>query len=155
MFIADAVDKDCDSYVITVTNPCMQRSSEDSETGPGSVAPFMGRNPDNVMVASTLEWRRRVLPVYSQRTAQATSSRQQQTAEERWSASLEVEIERIRRHFHEQEMVLEREIVKLEQMYEWDMKQLEQEENDEENYPVAGWWEDQSDYQPTECGNDE
>ncbi|KAI0278120.1 hypothetical protein BGY98DRAFT_975495 [Russula aff. rugulosa BPL654] len=127
MFIADAVDKDCDSYVII---------SEDSETRPGSVAPFIDRNPDNVMVASTLEWRRRVLPVHSQRTAQATSSRQQQTAEERWSASLEIEIERIRRHFHEQEMVLEREIVKLEQMYEWDMKQLEEEENDEENYPI-------------------
>ena len=93
--------------------------------------------------------------MHSQRTAQATSSRQQQTAEERWSASLEVEIERIRRHFHEQEMVLEREIVKLEQMYKWDMKQLEQEDNDEESYPVAEWQEDQSDYQPTECGNDE
>jgi hypothetical protein len=34
------------------------------------------------------------------------------------------------------------------------MKQLEKEEKDEENYSVAEWWEVESDYQPTECGND-
>jgi hypothetical protein len=36
-------------------------------------------------------------------------------------------IEQIRRHYHEQEKILEREIVKLEQRYEW---QLEKEDNE-------------------------
>ena len=104
----------------------MQHGGGNSENGLGGVAPFMER----------------------------TSSRQQQTAEERWRASLEIEIERIRRHYQEQEKILEREVVKLEQRYAWDMKQLEREEKDEENYSVAKWWEVESDYQPTECGND-
>jgi hypothetical protein len=74
--------------------------------------------------------------------------------EERWRASLEIEIERIRRHYQEQEKILEREVVKLEQRYAWDMKQLEK-EKDEENYSVAKWWEVESDYQPTECGKND
>ncbi|KAI0280819.1 hypothetical protein BGY98DRAFT_1095305 [Russula aff. rugulosa BPL654] len=152
MFIADAVDEDCDSDVSTVHKLRMQCGSEDLEKGLGGVAAFVERDSDDV--APTLEWRERIL--HSQRATQATtsSSRQQQTAEERWHASLEIEIERIRGHYHEQERVLEREIVKLEQMYEWDVKQLEKEENDEENYSVADRWEIQSDYQPTECGDD-
>ena len=124
----------------------MQHGGGNSENGLGGVAPFVERNPD-----STLEWRGRVL--HSQKATQATSSRQQQTAEERWRASLEIEIERIRRHYQEQEKILEREVVKLEQRYAWDMKQLEK-EKDEENYSVAKWWEVESDYQPTECSND-
>jgi hypothetical protein len=52
--------------------------------------------------------------------------------------------------------MLESEIVKLEQTYEQHMKQLETEDNDEGNHSgrVAERWEDQSDYQPTECGDD-
>jgi hypothetical protein len=110
----------------------MQHGGGNSENGLGGVAPFVEKNPD-----STLEWRGRVL--HSQKATQATSSRQQQTAEERWRASLEIEIERKRRHYQEQEKILEREVVKLEQRYAWDMKQLEKEEKDEENYSVAAW----------------
>jgi hypothetical protein len=103
-------------------------------------------------VASTLEWRRSVL--HSQEATQATSSRQQHTAEERWRASLVIEIERIRQYYREQEKILE-EIVKHQQRYKLAIEQLEKEEKDEEDYSVAGWWEVQSDYQPTECGNDD
>ena len=74
-------------------------------------------------------------------------SGQRQTAEH-WSESLEIEIELIRRHHHEQETVLETEIVKLEQEY-----QLEHLET-EEDHSVARWWDVRSDYQPTECGSD-
>ncbi len=49
---------------------------------------------------------------------------------------------------------MEREVVKLEQRFELALKQLEKEEEDEEGYPIAQWWEVESDYQPTECGND-
>jgi hypothetical protein len=31
---------------------------------------------------------------------------------------------------------------------------LEKEEKDEEDYSVGEWWEIQSDYQPTECGDE-
>jgi len=150
MFIADAVDEDCDPDASTATSPGMQHGSGDSEKRPGSVAPSIERNLNNV--ASTLEWRGRAL--HSQGATQATNSRRQQTAEERWHASLEVEIERIRQHYYEQERILEGEIVKHEQRYELAMKQLEQGENDDEDNSVAEWWEVQSDYQPTECGND-
>jgi hypothetical protein len=132
MFIADTVSKDCDSSTSTATNPYLQRGSEDSEKGLGGVAPFIERNPANV--ASTLEWRGRVL--HSQEATQATSSRQQHTAEERWRASLEVEIERIRRHYRKQEKILEEEIVKHEKRYKLAVEQLEKEEN-EEGYSVA------------------
>jgi hypothetical protein len=128
----------------------MQRGSRNPEKGPSGVAPFIERNPDNV--ASTLEWRARVL--HSQEATQTTSSRQQHTAEERWRASLKKEIRRIRRHYHKQERFLEEEIVKHEERYKVAIEQLEQEEKDEEGYSVAEWWEVQSDYQPTECGND-
>jgi hypothetical protein len=67
---------------------------------------------------------------------------------------LESDIGRIQQHYHEQEKKLEEEIVKLEQSYELHMKLLEEEENDEENYPIAERWEVPSDYQPTECGDD-
>jgi hypothetical protein len=128
----------------------MQRSSRNSEKGPSGVALFIERNPDNV--ASTLEWRARVM--HSQEATQTTSSHQQHTAEERWRASLEKEIERIRRHYHKQERFLEEQIVKHEERYKVAIEQLENGEKDEEGYSVAEWWEVQSDYQPTECGND-
>jgi len=142
MFIAD-VDSDAASTRV-------QRGSGDSEKRLGGVAPFIERNPDNL--ASTLEWRVRVF--HSQEATQASSSRRQHVARERWRASLEIEIERIGIHYHEQEKVLERAIAKLEQSYEREIKELEKEEKDEEDYPVAEWWEDRSDYQPTECSND-
>jgi hypothetical protein len=148
--ITDAVDEDCDSDASTVINRHMQRGSGNSEQGPGGVAHFIERDPDNV--ASTLECRGRVL--HSQEATQTTSSRQQHTAEERWRASLENEIERIRRHYREQERIMEREIVKHEERYKVAIEQLEQEEKDEEGYSVAEWWEVQSDYQRTECGDD-
>jgi hypothetical protein len=92
--------------------------------------------------------------LHSQEAAQTTSSRQQHTAEERWRASLKKEIKRIRRHYHEQERFLEGEIVKHEERYKVAIEQLEKGEKDEEGCSVAEWWEVQSDYQPTECGND-
>ncbi|KAF8489377.1 hypothetical protein F5888DRAFT_1738804 [Russula emetica] len=139
MSIADVVDEDCDLDASTVTNTRMQRGSRYSEKGLGGVAPFIERNLGNV--APTLDWRGRVL--HSQEATQATSSRQQHTAEER-----------IRQHYQKQEMILEGEIVKHVQRYELAIKQLEEWEKDEEDYPVPEWWEVQSDYQPTECGDD-
>ena len=127
----------------------MQRGSGDSEKRLDGVAPFIERNPDNL--ATTLEWRGRVLR--SQEATQASSSRRQHMAKERWRSLLEIEIERIRKHYHEQEKVLEREVTKLEQSYESEIKELEKKEKDEEDYPVTEWWEVQSDYQPTECGD--
>jgi len=47
-------------------------------------------------------------------------------------------------------MILRRAIANLEQMREWDLKQLE----DGEDYYVPGWGEVGSDYQPTEYGNE-
>jgi TolA-binding protein len=126
----------------------LQRGSGNSEKGPSGVALFIERNPDNV--ASTLEWRERVL--HSQEATQTTSSRQQHTAEERWLASLKTEIEEIRRHYQKQERFMEEEIVKHEERHKLAIEQLEKEEKDEEGYSVAEWWEVQSDYQPTECG---
>jgi hypothetical protein len=126
MSIADVVDEDCDSDASTVTYP------------------------DNV--APTLERRGRVM--HTQEVTQVTSSWQQHTAEERWRGSLEIKIKQIRQHYHEQERILEGEIVKHQQRYEWAIEQLEKEGKDEVEYSVAEWWEVQSDYQPTECGND-
>ena len=152
MLIADVVDEDCDSDA-SITKLHMQRGNEDSAKGLGDVATFIERNPNNV--ASTLEWRAKVLDSQEEATqATTSSSRQQQTAEEHWGASLEIEIDQIRRHYHNQEMVLEREIEKLKQRYKEDVEQLEKEENDEENHSAAGWWDAQPDYQPTECGSD-
>jgi len=148
MFTADAVDEDCDSEASKFTNLRMQHGSEDPEKGLGDVAPFIERNPGKA--TSTLEWRGRVL--HPQEAAQVTtsSSRQQPTAKERWQASLDSEIERTVKHYHAQEMILQRAITNLEQMRELDLKQLE----DEEDYYVPGWGDVQSDYQPTECGNE-
>ncbi|KAF8492821.1 hypothetical protein F5888DRAFT_1727824 [Russula emetica] len=152
MFIAEAVNEDCDSDASTITNPRMQGGSGVSEKGlpGGGVASLIERNLDNV--ASTLEWRGRV--PHSQEATRATSSRRQHTAKERSRALSEIEIERIRQHYQKQERILKGEIVKHEQRYEWAIKQLEEEEKDKEDYSVAEWWEVQSDYQPTECGND-
>ncbi|KAF8495799.1 hypothetical protein F5888DRAFT_1907745 [Russula emetica] len=150
MSIANADDEDCDSDASTAINYRMQRGSGDPEKGLGGVAPFIERNLGNV--ASTLDWRGRVL--HSQEATQATSSSQQHTAEEKGRALLEIKIERIRQHYEKQKRILEGEIVKHEQRYELAIKQLEEEEKDEEDYPVPEWWEVQSDYQPTECGDD-
>src|SRR5712691_17300 len=122
MFTTDAVDEDCDSEASKFTNPRMQRGSEDPEKGLGDVAPFIERNPGKA--TSTLEWRGRVL--HPQEAAQVTtsSSRQQPTAKERWQASLDSEIERTVQHYNAQEMILQRAIANLEQMREWDLKQL-------------------------------
>ncbi len=151
MFNANTVDEDCDSDMSSITKPRMQRGSEDPEKGLGGVAPSFERNPDNV--ASTLEWRERVLHPKEATRATTSSSRQQKTAEQRWSASLEIEIERTRQPYHAQEMVLRRAIANLEQLYEWDLEQLEREKG-EEDYFVPGWGEVQSDYQPTEYSNE-
>lgn len=150
MSIADVVDKDCDSDTGTATNLYMQCGSGESEKGLGGVAPFIKRNPDKVML--TLEWRERVL--HSQEATQGTSYRQQHTAEERRRASLEHEIEKIRRRYQDWEMILESEITQHEERYDLAIKQLEREENEEEDYSATEWWEVQSDYQLTECGND-
>src|SRR5258708_3617404 len=144
MFIVDTVDEDCDSSVSTVGKPRMQRDSEDPEKELGGVVPFIERNPDNM--ASTLEWRGRVL---HPQEAATSSSWQQQTAKERWQASMDIEIERTVQHYRAQEMILRRQIA----MLEWDLKQWKR-ENDEEDYFVPGWGDVQSDYQPTECGNE-
>ena len=42
-------------------------------------------------------------------------------------------------------------LAKLEQNYEWEIKQLEKKKKDDEDSPVAEWWVVQSDYQPAEC----
>jgi hypothetical protein len=151
MLIINAVDEDCDSDASKVKKLRMQRGSEDPEKGLGGVAPIFERNPDNV--ASTLEWRGRAL--HSQEATQATtsSSRQQKTAKERWKASLDIEIGRTLQHYHAQELILRRAIANLEQMRESDLKQLER-EKDGEDYYVPGWGEVQSDYQPTEYGDE-
>ena len=148
--VADAVDGDCDSEASPEIHH-MQRGNEDSANGLGGVAAFIEGNPDNV--PSTLEWSANVQ--YSQRAIQATTSTpgQQQTAEH-WRGSLKVEIELILRQYHEQETVVETEIVKLEQGYQLDVERLERVENAEEDHPAAGWWDVGSDYQPTECGSD-
>ena len=92
MLISEAVDEDCGSDVSA--NPHMQRGGEHSEMVPGGVAPFVERNA----VASTSEWRWRVLHSQQATHWQATTSsyRQRQTAEERCGASFEIEIGRIR-----------------------------------------------------------
>jgi hypothetical protein len=147
MSIADAVDEDCDSHASMTTILHMQRGSGDSEKGLDGVAPLIKRDPDSM--ASTLEWRERVLQ--SHEAAQATSSHQRRTAEECRHASLDIKLERIRQHYRRQEKVLETEIAKHEQRYKWAMEQLEKEEKDEKDYER---WEIQSDYQPTECDDD-
>jgi hypothetical protein len=99
-----------------------------------------------------MESRRRVL--HPQEVTQAISSPQQDTAEERRGALLQTEIERIRQHYREQEKILEWEYAKLEQKYKEIRQQLEKEESNGENYPVAEWWEVDSDYEPTLCGDE-
>jgi hypothetical protein len=150
MFISEALEQDCDSDASTATTR-MQPGNGGSQKGLGSVAPFIERNPDNV--ASTLQRRGRALQ--SQQATQVIGSRRQRhTAEERWRALLEKKIRRIRQHYKKQERILQSEIVKHEQRYEEAMKELEREEKDGEDYSVAEWWEVQSDYQPTECGDE-
>jgi hypothetical protein len=151
IFTADGVNGDCESDTSTTTNLHIQRGTGDPEKGLGDVAPLIGNNPDKI--ASTLEWRGRVLR--SQEATQATtSSRQQHTAEERRCASLEeLEIERIRRHYQRQERILEEEIEKHEERYKEAVEQLKKEDKDKAVYS-ADWWPVRSDYQPTECGDD-
>ncbi len=68
---------------------------------------------------------------------------------------MDIEIERTEQYYHAQEMILRRAIANLEQMYEWDLKQLERKKGEgEEDYFVPGWGEVESDYQPTEYGNE-
>jgi hypothetical protein len=112
----------------------------------GCVVSFIGENTD--VISSTMEWRRMVLQSQDEES-RGTTIREHR--EGRWRAKLETEIQNIRRHYHTQEKVLEREIVALEQKYEWTIAQLEAEDQDEVSYFVGGW-EAQSDYQPTECG---
>jgi hypothetical protein len=154
MFIADYVDEDCDSDTVTSIIPKlrMQRGNEHSEKGLGDVTSVLERIPDDMV--STLEWRGKTLLSQKGYQATASSSRLQQTAEERWRSSLETKIEQIRRGYQEQESILEREIVKLEQGYESVLEQLEKEENDGEYYSITERWGIQSDYQPTEYGDD-
>ena len=96
MSIADAVDKDCNPDAITSTYPRMQRGSGDSEKGlVDRVMLFIERNTEDV--ASTLGWRGRVL--HLQEATQVIRSHQRHMAEERWRASLEIEIRQIRRLF--------------------------------------------------------
>lgn len=59
MFIADAFDDDSDPDVSMARHPHMLRGVEAPEMGLACVAPFIEMNPDNV--ASTMEWRGRVL----------------------------------------------------------------------------------------------
>jgi hypothetical protein len=143
MFITDIVDEECDLDASVLTTHCVQRSDVHFERGLGGVVHFIESDPNNV--ASTLERRGRVL--HSQ---EATGAR---TAKEHWKASLDIEIRRTLRHYHAHEMILWKAIANLEQRREWDLKQLEREE-DGEGYYVPGWEEVQSDYEPTECGNE-
>ena len=147
MFIAEARTGDCDEDARTAT------TRGGSQRGPGGVTPCIERKPDDA--ASTVEWRE--MAPHSQQATQIISSRRRQrlTAEERWRASLDMEIRQIRQHYQMQEKRLQSEIVKHEQMYEEAMRELEQEEKDGENDSVAEWWRAESDYQPTECGSDE
>jgi hypothetical protein len=151
MFIADVVDEECDFDASALATHRVQRSYEHSEKGLGGVAPFIERNTDNV--ASTLEWRGSVL--HSQEASQATtsSSRQQKTAKERWQESLDNEVGRTLQQYRAQEMVLRKTIANLKKLCESDLKQLET-EKDGEDYSVLGWGEVQSDYEPTECGDE-
>ena len=87
-------------------------------------------------MASTLEWRKKVLQSQQATQTIPSSSCKQQPVEE-----LGAIIGGIREHYHKQEERLEMEIVKLEQTqqrYESHMKQLGKEECEEENYSVAG-----------------
>jgi glycine/D-amino acid oxidase-like deaminating enzyme len=133
----------CDSGASTATSLSIQRGNKQPEK---RVVPFIKGDPDNV--ASTLEWRRRVM--HSQEATQASNSRQRQTAEN-------IEIEGIRRRCREREIMLEREIKMHEERYaEWLIEELEGEEKDEKKDHSAaspGWWDPQSDYQRTECGD--
>jgi hypothetical protein len=154
MLIAEAVDEDCDSGPSTNTNPLIQRGKGDSaEKGLGGVAPFIERSPDKI--ASTLEWRGRVLRSQEAARATTTSSRQQHTTERRRASLEELEIERIRHHYQEQERIMEEEIEKHEKRYKEAIEQLEKEDKDKKaHFTQADWWAVRDDYQPTECGDD-
>ena len=87
-----------------------------------------------------MEWRRTV----------QEESRARQNGEGRRRAELD-EINRIRKHYHEQEKVLERELAALELEYKLAIAELEREGQDEGYYFVDDC-DGRSDYQPTECG---
>lgn len=89
----------------------------------------------------------------TQATTTSSSSRRQRMIEQQRRGLLDLEIGRIRQRYYEQEKILEREIEKLERMYESAMKQLEEQEEEEEednSESVAGLWEVQSTYAKTE-----
>ena len=153
MFTADAVDEDCGSDTSTTTNPHIQRGTGDPEKGLGSVVPLIERNPDKM--TSTLGLRGKVL-LLKEATQASTSSRQQHTADdsELGRASLEeIEIDHIQKHYEELERVLEGQLVEHKKRHKWAIKELER-EKDEKRYPADWWGGVQSDYQPTECGDD-
>jgi hypothetical protein len=164
MTIADLVDEGSGSDADTTTSRRKQRHGELEKLRSHTPQPLRRRQQadgrreswdcvassieDNTdVIASTMEWRRMVMQ--SQKETQATNTRQYREGRSR--AKLDAEIERIRQHYHEQEKVLEREIVRLERRYEWTIAQLEREEQDDGSCSVDGWEEVRSDYQPTEC----
>ena len=149
MYIADFADGECESAMRTFSNLHMPRGGTHPENGLVGIAPFIERNPRDY-VSSTLEWRGKVLQSQQATLVATRRFRQQQTAKERQNESLENKIREIREDFRKER--LEREIVKLKQRHEENMKQLEEEENGE-GYFVSESWEVQSDYQPTECGD--
>ena len=153
IFITSAVDEECDLDVSTVINPHIQHCDKYSKKGPCSVTPFVEKNPDNV--ALTSERKGSVLHSQNAKQATSSSSRRETTAKERqWLASLEADIKRTRQDFHEQAEVLKREIAKLEEYYEKDMKLLEEENNGENLSVMERRWGVPSNYQPTECGEE-
>jgi hypothetical protein len=70
----------------------------------------------------------------------------------------EIEIDQIQKHYQELERVLQGELVEHKKRYKQAIKEElkeEDSEKDEKRYPAADWWGGvQSDYQPTECGDD-
>ena len=65
----------------------------------------------------------------------------------------EIEIDHIQKHYEELERVLEGQLVEHKKRHKWAIKELER-EKDEKRYPADWWGGVQSDYQPTECGDD-
>ena len=101
--------------------------------------------------------RKRIRVTQSQSASTNTNSRRERMIEQQRRGLLDVEIGRIRERYYEQEKVLEKEVEKLEKMYEMAMERLEEEEKEEEeeeeedvDNSVAGLWEVQSTYPETE-----
>ena len=109
-------------------------ADDDSESAARTTSPSIQRHRE------LMEWRRTV----------QEENRARQNGEGRRRAELD-EINRIRKHYHEQEKVLERELAALELNYKLAIAELEREGQNEEYHFVDGC-DGQSDYQPTECG---